>query len=136
MPLDNVFFENFISFFETSIQEVFNEDMINILKECNFKYRGFFRLSYQYLPYNYKIIIENEFRAFSMTIVDSENAWCHVKNLNNNLDKTEITESILLLKRLLEQNDFTFYFEVDDKLYRKNANGVKRVKDLKELLDE
>lgn len=136
MPLDNIFFESSISFFEKSIKEAFNNDMIYISKKCNFKNRGFFQLSYLYVPHNYKIIIENEFRAFYIKIVDSEGAWCHIKNFSNCLDKTDITESILLLKRLLDQNDFTFYFEVNDKLYRKNANGVKRIKDIKELLNE
>ena len=58
-----------------------------------------------------------------------------IEHYNGSLDEKNIVKAILLLKKVLEKNKFDFYFYVGDKLYRKNDEGVKRVKDLKELFN-
>ncbi len=138
MPLDKLYYEKFICIFEEKIELIFANKMINISKECNFRNRGFFKLSYKYVPYNYKIVIENEFRTFDIKIYDSEgasNVLNRIEQYNGGLEEKNIVQSILLLKKVLEKNNFNFYFYVDDKLYRKNGECTKRVKDLKELFN-
>lgn len=101
--------------------------------------RGYFKLSYRYLPHNYKIIIENEIRTFDIEIEDEQkasNSLYRIEKYNNSLDEKNIIDSLYLLKDVLERNDFNFYLYKDNKLYRKNDEGLQRIKDLKELLND
>ena len=136
MPLDNTYYEKYISIFREEISKIFNHDMIEISYEENFKNRGYFQLVLKYLPFQYFIVIENEFRTFDIIIKDSEgaaNALYRINHFDNRLDENNISKSLSLLKSVLEQNGFNLYLCINDKVYRKNANGIKRVKDLKEL---
>lgn len=138
MQLDSSYYKKNIDIFEENITKVFCDDMIKISEKFNFRNRGYFSLSYKYFPHNYKIIIENEIRTFDIKIEDSEgasNVLYRIEKFNNSLTAKNIKESILLLKSVLEKNNFNFYFHVGDKLYRKNCMGVIRVKDLKELIN-
>ncbi len=138
MLLDKSYYEHFSSIFEENMRVIFKDNVIKISKEHDYKRRGFFRLSYKYLPYNYKIIIENEFRAFDIIIEDEEgasNVLYRIKHFDNSLDENNINKAIQILKKVLENNNFNFYFHIGDKTYRKNSDGIKRVKDLKELLN-
>lgn len=138
MPLDEMYYKKFIEFFEKTIKEIFDCNMINLSKECNFNYRGTFKLTYNYVPNNYKIIIENEFRTFDIVIQDTQgasNVLYRIEHYHNNLDEKNINESIVLLKKVLEEDSFNLYFYNENKLYRKNSQGIKRIKDIKELLN-
>ena len=61
MPLDEEYYEKFIEIFEKAGIEIFDCNMINVSKDCNFNYRGTFKLTYNYMTNNYYIIFENEF---------------------------------------------------------------------------
>lgn len=68
-------------------------------------------------------------------IMDSEDARASFTNITQHhihmipsFKKDDIKEALLLLKNLLEENNFTFYFTKDDKLYSKNAEGIRRIK--------
>ena len=139
VQIDKEFYEKFLNFFREEIEKIFGHDMALVSSENNFSYRGFFMLSYTFLPLNYNIIIENEFRAFGIMIEDSEGASSCLNRMavfDNALDRQNIENAIQILKEVLEKNNFNFYFSIDNKLYRKNSHGVKRLKDMKELLNE
>ena len=90
-------------------------------------------------PRNYRIVIEHEIRTFDITIFDVEqasNSLQRICKFKNHLSTECIEEAINLLKSVLLKNEFNFYFHKDGKLYKKNAEGIKRVKDIKELLNE
>lgn len=134
MPVDKRYYEKHIGFFNKKIKSIFADDMIKISEECNFRNRGFFRITYRYVPFDYKILIENEFRTFDIIVYDSEgasNVLNHIEQHNSDLDEDNIAESIMLLKKILVRNDFDLYFSIGNKLYRKNKKGIKRVKDIK-----
>lgn len=138
MPCDKAYYEENIAIFEKTIKKIFGCNMISVSKECSFDYRGVFKLSYKYIPSNYMIIIENEFRTFDIIIQDKDgasNVLYRIEHYHNSLNEKNITEAIVLLKKVLEENNFNFYFDVGDKLYRKNSQGIKRVKDIRELLN-
>lgn len=138
MPLDKMYYERYIGIFEEKIKSILADNIIGISVERNFSNRGFFKLTYKYVPCNYKIVIENEFRTFDIIIYDAEgasNILNRIEHHNSSLDEDNITKSIMLLKKVLEKNDFNFYFSIDNKIYRKNGKGVKRIKDIKELLN-
>ncbi len=138
MPLDKMYYERYIGIFEKKIKSILADNIIGISVERNFSNRGFFKLTYKYVPCNYKIVIENEFRTFDIIIYDAEgasNVLNRIEHHNGSLGEDNITKSIILLKKVLEKNDFNFYFSIDNKIYRKNGKGVKRVKDIKELLN-
>lgn len=45
-----------------------------------------------------------------------------------------VKNAVLILKKVLEQNNFNFYFRVGNKIYRKNSEGIKRIKDIREII--
>lgn len=136
MPLDNNFYNRMINIFAQAMQ---NEFGANISKKeciCEFENMGFFKLIYVYHPDNYILEIENEVRTFTITIIDREGAYNYlnrISNFKNQLDEKHIAESIKVLRSVLLKNEFDMYFHKNNKLYRKNSEGIKRVKDIKEL---
>lgn len=135
MPFDKAFYEFYesaVAEIETDIKVMFGEDMEQLVKSCDsFKTRGLFSLSYKYNPLNYIITIENEFREFNIVIEDEEGAstfLSRIKDYDSNLRKSSIKNAIILLKAILQENNFNFYFTKDGKLYRKNKEGIKRIK--------
>ena len=138
MQLDSFFYKGIIDIFAKSMDRAFGTDIEKTETICKFKNRGYFRLEYKYFPHNYKIVIENEIRVFDITIVDAEqasNSLYRISKFKNQLNTECIEEAISLLKAVLIKNDFNMYFHKDGKLYKKNAEGIKRVKDIKELLN-
>lgn len=51
--------------------------------------------------------------------------------LYNELDRKNIENSLQILKEIFGKNDFNFYFSEGNKIYRKNSQGVKRIKDIR-----
>lgn len=138
MQLDSSFYNKIIDIFDLYMDKMFGTDIKKIETICKFKNRGFFRLEYNYYPNNYRIVIENEIRTFDITIFDAKqasNSLYRICKFKNQLNAEYIKESIYLLKSVLAKNEFNMYFHKDGKLYRKNAEGIKRVKDIKELLN-
>lgn len=137
MLLDKQFYEKYVSEFKNSIKKIFGEDMIKELSEKKvFENRGYFRLEFFYIPDKYKIVVENEIRTFDITIEDEDgesNSLYRIEHFENVLENNNVFLSIMLLKKVIERNDFNFYFHKDGKLYRRNRNGIKRIKDLREL---
>lgn len=137
--LDNSFYMKAIYEFRNSIQYNFSNNMILKDEYHNFENRGNFKLIYYYIPLNYNIVIENEIRTFTIIIVDSEqakNSLYRIKKFENQLSEKNIRNSLEVLKKVLEKGDFNLYLYVNKKLYRKNKTGMKRVVDIRELLNE
>lgn len=137
MRVDSFFYKQKIFYFEKYMSETFGEAVEKLTLKHAFEHRGFFELVYKYFPHNYTIVIENEFRAFDITIIDSEgakNSLYRIQKFENTLDEKCIAESMRVLKKVLDKNDFCFYFCVEDNLYRKTSTGVQAV-DLTEFLD-
>jgi len=130
------YYKKAVKSIKTNIKNVFEKDMVFISEEYNFDARGFFVLEYIYRPHNYRIKIENEFRAFNIDIYDDEgahNVLYGIEPHDASLHEEQIRHTILLLKKVLEENDFHFYISKNDKLYRKSKDGIKRVRDISEL---
>jgi hypothetical protein len=138
MQLDSVFYNEKVNMFVVCMERTFGKDIKKIETICKFESRGFFSIKYEYFPNDYTIVIENELRTFDITIYDAEQASTslyHISKFKNQLNKECIQDAVILLKTVLEKNDFDMYFHKNGKFYRKNADGIKRVKDLKELLN-
>ena len=138
MQLDSSFYNRYIDMFDSCMYKMFGTDIEKTETICSFENRGFFRLEYKYYPHNYRIVIENEIRTFDISIYDDEqasNSLYRICKFKNQLGTEYIEEAINLLKSVLVKNEFNFYFHKDGKLYRKNAEGIKRVKDIRELLN-
>ena len=98
-----------------------NEDLENIKKQIK-------ELNVRCLPVKGDISIFDDEQA--------SNSLQRICKFKNHLSTECIEEAINLLKSVLLKNEFNFYFHKDGKLYKKNAEGIKRVKDIKELLNE
>ena len=127
--------EKFITVFDDTIKAVFGEDMIKTGDRLAFDHMGHFELTYNYLPHNYTICLEHERGFIEIRIVDSENAWAFFTQLTQynlyiypTFSNDAVRKALLLLKNLLEENNFTFYFTKGNKLYSKNAKGINRIK--------
>lgn len=66
---------------------------------------------------------------------DAHNCLNSLADFDNELDRKNIENSLQILKEILEKNDFNFYFSVGNMIYRKNSQGVKRLKDIREMLN-
>lgn len=136
MQLGN-FYNEMISMFTNCMDRTFGGDMKITSSLCQFENRGFFKLEYYYSPHDYRIVIENEMNLYDITIIDNEqasNSLFRICKFKNQLSGDSIEDAVSLLKTVLVENRFSLYFHKDGKLYRKNCDGVKRVKDLSELL--
>ena len=127
--------EKFIAVFDDTVKEVFGKDMIKTEDIRAFHHMGHFELTYNYLPHNYKICLGHERGFIEIRIMDPENAWAfftqptqyHI-HIYPSFRNGDVRKAVLLLKNLLEENNFTFYFTKGSKLYSKNAEGIKRIK--------
>lgn len=138
MRLDS-FYMKAVCVFKDAFEEYFSDEMTLRDEYLNFKHMGNFRLVYHYTPLNYNIIVENELRTFTILIEDSENArnsLYRIEKFDEQLCEKNIRNSLGILKKVLAEKEIDFYLYVNDKLYRKNRNGLKRVKDIRELLNE
>ena len=136
MQLDSIFFNGIIEMFTLCMDREFGVDIKKINQKCKFENRGYFCIEYKYLPKNYKIVIENEIRTYDITIIDDDeasNSLSRIAKFENQLSKESINNAIMILKDVLEKNNFNMYFHQNGKLYKKNTEGIKRVKDLREL---
>ncbi len=136
VQLDSNFYNNYIEIFDTYMNQIFGSDMKKIETIRSFEHMGNFVLKYIYFPHNYEIIIENEIRTFDIGIVDEDtasNSLCRITKFKCTLEEKSIKDAIYLLKDVLTRNDFNLYLSKDGKVYKKNSEGIKRIKDLKEL---
>ena len=137
MQLDDSFYVEAINDFKNSFRQIFADEMILNNEYCFFETRGRFKLNYKFRPLNYNVIVENELRTFTIMIEDSEkakNSLYRIENFDNQLCKRNIENSLKILKKVLDRNEFDLFIYCDSKLYKKNSNGVKRVKDMRELI--
>lgn len=139
MLLDSSFYEKSINDFILNFKEIFSENVKLEDKFCDIDNKGYFKIVFQYLPLNYNIIIENEIRTFTITIEDegkAKNSLYRIERFDNTLGEENIKKALCILKKILDKNQFSLYLYKDKRLYKKNNNKLKRVKDLKELLNE
>ena len=66
MRLDDEFYMEAIDMFKDSFKKIFFNEMILEKEDYNFS-KGNFKLIYHYIPTNYKILVENEIRTFTIT---------------------------------------------------------------------
>ena len=136
MLLDSSFYENAVNSFKLNFQEIFTDNIMIVNGIYNFEAYGYFKLVFKYLPLEYDIIVENEIRTFTITIIDEEgaqNSLYRIQKFDNSLEGKNIKSAVILLKQILDQNKFNFYLYKNDKVYRKNGGNIKRVKDIKEI---
>lgn len=138
MQLDNTYYYMLVNQIIQIFFDAFGEEMVLSNRVEHFEHMGYFQLLFKYCPLNYNILFESERDVFSIQINDSEGASNLLYRIEKYASHTEIAnvkKAIEILKNNLEKNEFNFYICKDDKVYRKNANGIKRIKDLKELLN-
>ncbi|MCM1236862.1 MAG: hypothetical protein NC489_42845 [Ruminococcus flavefaciens] len=136
MQLDrDSFYNKCIDIFDSCMDKFFDTDIKKIGAVCKFENRGYFRLEYKYYPHNYRIVVENEIRTFNIEIIDAEQASASLGQIceyGSDLNAEWIERSIKLLKAVLLKNEFNMYFHKDGKYYKKNADGIKRLKNIDE----
>lgn len=142
MPLDDSFYSQSVTNFKDAFLEIFSDAVILEEEHRNFEFMGSFKLVYLYVPLSYNIIVENELRTFTIIIEDNKataNLY-HIKKFDNHLCEKNMIDSLTILKHVLLENRFDFYIWKSGKLYKKNEEGLKRIKDinkhLKETLDK
>lgn len=117
--------------------DTFGADMLFIEKQETIEHMGYFKIQYRYIPLRYNIIFENECNVFCIDIYDDEgakNSLYRIEKINNETEIENITDAIQTLRKVLRKNDFCFYLTREGKLYRKEKQQYKRVKDLTELV--
>ncbi|OLF48401.1 hypothetical protein BU202_01930 [Streptococcus cuniculi] len=118
--------------------QVFGASVLLVKEQIDFSKRGYFKLTFRYLPSNYIFIIENEIRLFNIFIYDEEGAnisLYRIEEYNNNLDDMKnINYAINLLFNVLREDKFFLYLKKDGKYYKKTSAGTFVIKNMLEEL--
>lgn len=118
----------------TLFREVFGEDMLLVKQTEAFEHMGYFQLRYWYPPLQYDIVLENDRGTFNIDIFDREGNESCLYWMEEYDGETKVISNMVnalqKLKKHLETNDFYFYLFRGEKIYRKESEGYKRVKDL------
>lgn len=136
MLFDESYYEKDVSSFREAFKRTFGDDILEISHEINPDYYASFKTIFRYFPLMYQIEVNAEFRSFGIMIRDEEGAsnGLHlIKPFENVLNEKNIANSVTVLQEVLQQNNFNLYLSVNDKIYRKNADGMKRVKDIRDI---
>ncbi|MCM1180093.1 MAG: hypothetical protein NC347_07545 [Clostridium sp.] len=131
--MDVSFYNQAIADFKNAFQEFFPNTVILKEEHHNFEFMGSFLLVYVYIPLGYRIFVENEGEHFTIILEDGDKAHAnlyHIKKFEHQLCEENITGSLKVLKDVLLENAVDFYLWKGNKLYRKNAQGIKRIKDI------
>ncbi|MCY7192742.1 hypothetical protein [Streptococcus gallolyticus] len=138
MQYDEDYYFKRVSFIKEKMNEIFRDLIIFDSEIIKFSKKGYFKLTYKYLPLEYTIIIENQGRNFTVEIRDSEgaNTWLNRENpYDSNIDDLENIEiAVNNLSYILTKNNFKLYISKDGKWYRKDSNGYTRIKNMIEEL--
>lgn len=117
----------------------FGEDIVLIKRMEAFEHMGHFELKYSYLPLEYELSFENECDTFGIEIYDNErakNSLYRIIEFNNELEIKNIECAIQLLKSILERGGFCFYLIREGKIYVKENQQYRRVRDITELMKD
>lgn len=127
--------------FVDKIIEVFSDtvgkEFSFVEKQVALEHMGWFRIIYKYHPLGYDIVVENERGFFSIEISNHEGAFNYlyrIEEYDNVTTVGNVQNAARILKKVLQKNDFCFYIIRDEKLYRKENQQYKRIKDLNKLL--
>lgn len=138
MLLEKMDYHDIVEYFKIECKTIFCDEMRLIEEQENFEPFGYFKLKYYYSYLEYYIVIENEKGLFSIMIIDKEgakNVLQRISPFDNSLEKDNIRYALGKLKLVLEKNEFDLYLSVENRLYRKTKQELKRVKDIRELLN-
>lgn len=114
----------------------FGRDIVLLKKQIAIEHMGFFEIRFQYIPLEYELVFENDRGVFSIIIYDSEgahNILYRIEKYNNQTTVENVKNATIILKNILEKNEFCFYIEKNGKLYKKEKHTYSRVKDMREL---
>lgn len=135
MLLDNTYYSMLVK----QIIEIFDEEMVLTKRMEHFEHMGCFQLLFKYCLQNYIIVFESERDAFNIQINDSDgasNSLYRIEKYSSHTEIVNVKNAIILLKNVLEKNEFNLYIYKKDKVYRKNSDGIKLIKDMGELRNE
>ena len=100
---------------------------------------GFFKIKAEYLPLNYKLILEHTEGIFNILILDTDGAQTSLhsyEKYESQLNNKNVSNALVILKRMLEENSFDFLVNINDEYFFKNSkNGEMSRISKKQLLD-
>lgn len=130
MPISDRFYEKAVKRFKKAFKDIFEDDVILDEVYCRFSSRGYFKITYKYVPLNYSIIIENERRCFNIRIWDEEGAKNNlygIEKYDGQLEYKNIKLAVCLLKKVLLENNFPLHICKEGKLYRKMDGKLEEI---------
>lgn len=133
---ENSSYDDIITFAQEMFENIFKDKVAFDNKCVHIEHMGYFQIRYKFLPRNYELVFENDRNRFDIEIIDEEgakNLLYRIVKFESALSKENIEDAILKLQKVLEQDEFCFYINRSQKLYRKIGGEYKRVKDLNEL---
>lgn len=137
MRLDRTNYSIFIDKVLDLFSNTFGKDMFLVNKQEIIEHMGYFKIQYRYLPLEYCIVFESECNVFCIDIYDEEgakNSLYRIEQFNNETNLENIEYAVHKLANVLRENKFCFYITREGKLYRKEKQQYKRVRDLTELI--
>lgn len=112
--------------------DYFGQDLLLVEKQIAIQHMGFYKFKFKYLPLEYDITFENDRGVFTIGIYDSEKAYNYLNSIEKFDNETTVKNAeyaIQILKNVLDKNNFCFYINRNGKLYKKQNQQYKRIKD-------
>lgn len=112
--------------------DTFGKDIFFIEQQVCLEHMGYFLVKYRYIPLEYDLVLENDRGVFSIEIIDHEGAHRNlygIKKYNSATREENVKDAVQKLKDILEKDDFYFYINRGNKLYKKIDQCYKRVRE-------
>lgn len=108
----------------------FGAKMELVKENADFSHHGWFMLTYRYIPKNYDILFEGEFKSFNIRITKADGAFMPLNGVADyakQLNKKDVQEAVKKLKTVLE-GEISFYKIINGKRYQEIDGEYKRIR--------
>lgn len=117
------------------IYKIFKEEIQEITGSNSIGSMGQFQITFYYKPTKLSITLDADRGAFALHMKDEandSNTLYRIKKFDNEMTEECLEKALIILKQILEKNDFPLYKSENNKLYKKKNGVYHRVKDIAE----
>ena len=126
--------------YKNIIYKIFGEEIQEISNSSSIGPMGQFQITFFYKPTKFYITLDADRGLFSLNMEDEVKDWntlYRIKRFDNEMTEDCLEKALIILKQVLEKNNFPMYKSENNKLYKKQNGAYRRIKDIYgELLDD
>lgn len=119
--------------YKKMICKIFNKEIKEISDSGSIGPMGQFQITFFYKPTKLYITLDADQGTFTLDIKDEVKDWntlYRIKKFDNEMTEKCLEKALIILKQVLEKNNFPLYKSENNKLYKKQNGMYCRVKDI------